>query len=92
MSNSTGNFTYSTTNGKIYIPIAGETWNLTIYNAGVTGANYSSANASVTANPSLENYTFSLYTTNSINFTFRDEQTGSILYDGTFITNFYHIS
>lgn len=78
--NSTGTFTKSTTATVIYIPIYNENWNVKIFNANELGTNYSSQNATLNGTPYVRNYTFYLYTTNSFNFTFRDERNSSILY------------
>lgn len=78
--NNTATYTLSTTTNVIYIPLYNGSWNVTVYDINHNGQNYSQDNATLNASFYLRNYTFYVYTTNSFNFTFRDEVTGAILY------------
>lgn len=78
--NLTATYTVLTTTGVVYIPLYNGSWNITIFDASEAGTDYAMDEATFNASLYFRNYTFYLFTTNSFNFTFRDEITGAILY------------
>lgn len=80
VTNSSGTFTLSTTNGVIWLPIYNQNWSLSLFNAFNGTMNFSRANVTLNGTPYVSWYNFSLYVSNVFNITFRSEQNGSILY------------
>jgi len=77
-------FTYNTTNGFIEVPTSNGNFNFTIDAPG-----YSTNNNSIIFNVTSDiNHTFYLYTTNSLNITFKDADTNSLLTNKTITIQF----
>ena len=72
--NSSETGTVSTTNGIAYIPSYSATYTLNISNAYEGSQYYSNSNTSLTASDYLQNYTFSLFRSNTVNITFYHER------------------
>lgn len=70
----------STTNGKVYLRLFNDSYNLSLTDAtDDNGAEYANTNATVTASPYLEYYTFVPKYSNTINISFYDEETGVLI-------------
>ena len=79
----TGDITsFSSTNSYVYADAIRNR----IYDIDMDITGYQLVNATLTASSKFTNYMFSLYTTNSINFTIKDEVTGGIITNGTVVT------
>lgn len=76
---------YTTSNSVVNLPLYNGTFNVTIYNAELNGTYYESVSIILNASPTLENYTFTLFYTNSFVLTFYNETT-NLLLNGTNVT------
>jgi hypothetical protein len=78
--------TYNTTTGTVYIPLFNETATVTLtdgqFNESQPVQNMS---AELTADPFLRNYTFTLFFINTLNITFRDLDTQTIINNVTLL-------
>lgn len=63
----------STTNGIAYIPLFNGSYDVRIFDAVNGSIAYGSSNVTLTANPYLQSYNFTLYLSNTINIVFIDE-------------------
>jgi len=79
-SNATYSYSETTANGFVYVPLGDGT-----YNIDVTAPSLTSVEYNITPTTMYENYTANMYTLNSINFTFYDELTSTIM-DGKNVT------
>ena len=66
---------YTTTNGSVYIPLLRQYYYSFIINA----SGYALRNATPQSNATQNNYTFSVYRAQTVNITFRDEVTNTII-------------
>lgn len=67
------------TNGIAYIPLYNGTYSVTVYDINNNGSRYAQTTENLTAAPYYTNHTFSVYTSESILFSFYDETTGVLL-------------
>lgn len=86
LNNTAHNGSYTTTNGVAYVPVFNSTWQLNITNAvGEDGTNYAIDTYEFNTTAYLQNYTFNVLVSNSVNITFYDEET-EIIIDFTNVT------
>jgi len=67
----------TTTNGRLYLPLYNDVYNATIYNI-LDDGGYARQSQTLTANPYLKAYNFSLYTAQSIYLRFKNETTNNV--------------
>jgi len=70
----------STTSGTVYLRLFNDTYTLAMTDADdINGAEYANTNATVTASPYLESYAFVPKYSNTINISFYDEETATLI-------------
>jgi hypothetical protein len=72
-----------TTNSIAYLPLYNGVYTVTVYDANNAGVNYAMDTETITANPYLQAYNFSLFLTNSLFLYFYDEITATLINTST---------